>query len=64
VRECLESLGVMLARVQSTGGRPNLAQVLGAARRRVENMTLEEVERRIEELLKRRIALSHSNSEG
>lgn len=41
VRECLESLGAMLARVHSPGGHPNLADVLKAAKRRVENMTFD-----------------------
>jgi len=40
VRECLESLGEMLARVQSPAGRPNLGRVLEAAKRRVENMAV------------------------
>ena len=54
VRECLESLGQMLARARLPEGRPNLAQALEAAKRRAENMTLPEVDARIEQLLKKR----------
>jgi hypothetical protein len=46
VRECLESLGEMLAKAQPVAGRPNLAQVLEAARRRVASMRLAEVDAR------------------
>jgi hypothetical protein len=61
VRECLESLGDMLAKAHAAQGpRPNLGQVLEAARRRVENMSLAEVERRIEELSRKRDVLQAS----
>jgi hypothetical protein len=46
VRECLELLGEMLANAQPVAGRPNLAQVLEAARRRVASMRLAEVDAR------------------
>ena len=61
VRECLQSLGEMLAKAHAAQGpRPNLGQVLEAARRRVENMSLAEVERRIEELSRKRDVLQAS----